>query len=85
MITHHDVETLLGAGYLSAREVATMLDRHVNTVYRWCRAGTVDCQRVEGRLYVDTRSLLLLMGLDPDTGDIRHPGQLRLIAGGRHA
>lgn len=81
MITHAAVAALLASEYVTVREAADMLGRHVNTIYRWAAAGRIESVHIGSRAYITTGSLLLLLGLDPLTGDIKNPGQLRLIMG----
>jgi|6_EtaG_2_1085325.scaffolds.fasta_scaffold04337_5 hypothetical protein len=55
-------KTLRAKGYVPASDIATKLDKHVTTIYRWIDAGTIDGIRVGKLRYVSLQSLFNYLG-----------------------
>jgi excisionase family DNA binding protein len=47
-------------------EVATLLGKHINTVYRWVRSGVLPSERIGNTIYIPKWALARLISPDAD-------------------
>lgn len=67
--------------FFSPREFATLAGFHIQTVYRWCRDGTLPCERLPtGALRISRATVIRFMGGSPDAPEAwRFPPNVDMI------
>jgi excisionase family DNA binding protein len=63
--TSHDPTGETGRIAYTVAEVATLLGKHVNTIYDWVKAGALPSERIGGSIYIPKWALAGLRTPDP--------------------